>query len=91
MELDMTVLISTLTIKGQTTVPEAVRNALPIKPGQRLSWEIHDGFLTVRPVRDLAELAGCLKSDNPPVSTEDIRKAAGQGRARQMARKYGKA
>lgn len=87
----MTMLISTLTSKGQTTVPEAARNALPLKVGQRLSWEVHDGFLTVRPVRDIQELSGCLKSDLPPVSVEDMKKAAKESRAHHLSRKYGKA
>ena len=87
----MTTFISTLTSKGQTTVPEAARNALPLKVGQRLAWEIHDGFLMVRPVRDIQELAGCLKSDQPPVPVEDMKKAAKESRSRHLSRKYGKA
>ena len=87
----MAVLVSKLTSKGQTTIPELARDALPIKPGQRLAWEINDGFLTVRPVRDLEELAGCLKSDKPSVSTEQMNHAVKEARAKHQARKYGKA
>jgi antitoxin PrlF len=85
----MRILTSTLTSKGQTTVPEAARLALPLKPGQRLSWEIKDGFLTVRPVRDLNELAGCLKSGNSAVSVKDMKKGAREARLKHAAQERG--
>lgn len=70
-------------------MPEAARLALPLKAGQRLSWEIKDGFLTVRPVRDISQLAGCLKSGKPAVSVEDMKKAAREARARRAAKRRG--
>lgn len=82
----MRVLTSTLTAKGQTTVPEAARVALPLKPGQRLSWEIKEGFLTVRPVRDIDELAGCLKSDKRARSVEQMKKAAREAHVKHAAK-----
>ncbi len=87
----MAVLVSKLTSKGQTTIPEPERDALPIKPGQHLAWEINDGFLTVRAVRDLTELAGCLKGDKPSVSIKQMKQAVKEARAKRLARKYGKA
>jgi antitoxin PrlF len=87
----MAVLVSKLTSKGQTTIPELAREAIPIRPGQRLSWEINDGFLTVRPIRDLSELAGCLKSEKPPVSVAEMKEAVKEARANHLTRKYGKA
>jgi antitoxin PrlF len=87
----MAVLVSKLTSKGQTTIPGPAREALSIKPGQRLAWEINDGFLTVRPVRDLSELAGCLKSEQPTVSVEEMNQTVKQARADHLSRKYGKA
>ena len=87
----MAVLVSTLTSKGQTTIPEPARDALPLKPGQRLAWEINDGFLTVRPVRDLSALAGCLKGDQPSVSVDDMKQAVKAARAKRLAKNYGKA
>ncbi|HEX8411170.1 MAG TPA: type II toxin-antitoxin system PrlF family antitoxin [Thermoanaerobaculia bacterium] len=38
---------STLTSKGQTTVPKEVREALDLDPGAKLSWEIRGGKITV--------------------------------------------
>jgi len=43
-------LTSTLTDKGQTTVPQAVREALGVKARQQLEWTIRkDGTVLVRP------------------------------------------
>ena len=58
--------ISTLTDKGQTTVPQEVREALCVAPRQRLAWEVRkDGSALVRPVPSVLELAGSWKSDVP--------------------------
>ena len=55
--------ISTLTDKGQTTVPQEIRQALGVAPRQRLTWELRqDGSAVVRPIPSVMELAGSLKS-----------------------------
>lgn len=38
---------STLTSKGQTTVPKEVREALDLEPGAKLSWDIRGGKVEV--------------------------------------------
>jgi len=54
---------STLTDKGQTTVPQEIRDALQMKPRQRMSWSLNgDGSVVVRPQPSALELFGCLKS-----------------------------
>ena len=42
---------STLTEDGKTTVPEEIREALGVKPGEKLTWEIRDGKVAVGPER----------------------------------------
>jgi antitoxin PrlF len=39
---------SRITSKGQTTVPQAVREALDIGPGDRISYELKGDFAVVR-------------------------------------------
>ena len=54
---------STITDKGQTTVPKKVRDALGIKPRQRLQWNVaKDGTVVVRPEPSPLALFGSLKS-----------------------------
>lgn len=38
---------STLTSKGQTTVPKEIRDALKLEPGTKLTWELHGGKVTL--------------------------------------------
>lgn len=53
---------STLTDKGQTTVPQEVRQALGIKPRQQLEWTVRrDGTALVRPRAGAPELFGSLR------------------------------
>ena len=56
----MTIELATLTAKGQVTVPKAVREALGLRQGDQLSWELEDGAVRVKVVTplDLAYLQG---------------------------------
>jgi bifunctional DNA-binding transcriptional regulator/antitoxin component of YhaV-PrlF toxin-antitoxin module len=55
---------STLTAKGQTTVPQAIRDALQAQAGSRLTWSLMpDGAVIVRAkTKSLIDLAGMLKA-----------------------------
>ena len=57
---------STVTDKGQTTVPLEVREALKVKPRQQLEWTIQkDGTAVVQPQRSALDLFGSLKPPKP--------------------------
>jgi antitoxin PrlF len=52
---------STVTSKGQTTIPKEVRDALGIKEGTPLRWKLENGVLTVRPkTKRIEDFAGLL-------------------------------
>ncbi|MBB1077765.1 type II toxin-antitoxin system PrlF family antitoxin [Rhodoferax sp. 4810] len=55
---------STVTIKGQTTVPQPIRDALHAQPGTRLTWNLMpDGAVIVRAkTRSVLDLAGTLQA-----------------------------
>ena len=67
---------STITAKGQTTVPRQVREKLGVGPGTRLVWHVMpNGSLIVRAkTRSLLDLAGSLQSpDGECVPVEDLK------------------
>ncbi len=66
---------STITAKGQTTVPREVREKLGAGPGTRLMWHVMpDGSLIVRAkTRSILDMAGSLKApDGKRVSIADM-------------------
>jgi bifunctional DNA-binding transcriptional regulator/antitoxin component of YhaV-PrlF toxin-antitoxin module len=78
---------STLTDNGQTTVPKEVRDALNVKPRQRLQWELGaDGSATVRPEPSALSLFASLKSPKKFRGPREEKAAMRRHAARQAAR-----
>jgi AbrB family looped-hinge helix DNA binding protein len=75
---------STVTSKGQITVPKAVRERLALRPGDRLSFVIHDdGTVTIEAETvDLPSLKGVVKSGARHVSVEQMDDAIKRGATR---------
>lgn len=66
---------STLTAKGQTTVPAQVRAQVGAAPGTRLVWHVMpDGSIIVRAkTRSILDLAGSLRAPKGKhVAVEDM-------------------
>ena len=58
--------VSTMTSKGQTTVPKEVRDVLDLEPGAKLTWEIRGGRVAITTERPLLwELEGFIKHGEP--------------------------
>jgi AbrB family looped-hinge helix DNA binding protein len=75
------ILTSTITERGQTTIPAEVRKALSLKPHQRLTYEIRNDGVVVRPeTENLMDLEGALKSRVPAGSKMEERQKARQAR-----------
>lgn len=54
--------VSTITSKGQTTVPKEVREALDLEPGSKLRWEVRGGKVAITTERPaLYDLEGFIK------------------------------
>ena len=67
---------STVTAKGQTTIPKAIREHLGLKPGAKVKFFVgHDGRVFMLPVRPISELRGIVKHDGPPVRIEEMNEA----------------
>jgi AbrB family looped-hinge helix DNA binding protein len=68
---------STVTKKGQTTIPIEVRTALKIQPGDRLVFKLEGSRATIQVHPGARSLAGALASTKGSnLSFTEIRKAA---------------
>lgn len=72
---------STLTSKGQTTVPKEVREVLDLGKGDKLTWEIRGGRVAVTTERpSLLDFEGFIKNSSGDVVAEiaEARKRRGR-------------
>jgi len=66
---------STLTSKGQTTIPKEIRDRLGMKPGDRMTFTIMpDGTVLLRiKNKSILDLAGTLRrKGRPPLRIEQL-------------------
>ena len=72
---------SALTVKGQATIPKAIREHLRLKPGDRVKFFVHpDGSVVLLPKLPAAALRGIIKSTRGrPVTIEEMTEAAAEG------------
>ena len=72
---------STITSRGQTTIPRDIRKKMHLQEGDRIEWvERNDGHIEIIPItRDAEDVAGMF-SDwvKKPVSIDDMNKRAKQ-------------
>jgi AbrB family looped-hinge helix DNA binding protein len=68
---------STVTSKGQTTIPAKIRKALRIKPGDKVEYELQGDHVTIRVHLGTRSLKGVLASKKGKgMSFAQIREAA---------------
>ena len=68
---------STVTSKGQTTIPQKIRKALRIKPGDKLEYAVEGDRATIRVDPGIRSLKGVLASKKGRrMSFAEIREAA---------------
>ena len=65
--------LATITAKGQVTIPKAIREALALRQGDQLRWDLDDGGVRVRLVTplDLTYLRGVEAGLQEWASSED--------------------
>ncbi len=70
---------SVITRKGQVTVPAEVRRRLRLERGDRIAFVVNDADVRlVKKGSVVAATAGIFKTDQPPLSAEQLRAAAEQ-------------
>jgi antitoxin PrlF len=74
---------SAITVKGQATIPKAIREHLGLKPGDRVKFFVHpDGSVVLLPKLSAAALRGIIKSRRRrPVTIGEMTEAAAEGAA----------
>lgn len=72
---------SSITVKGQATIPKAIREYLGLQPGDRLKFFLHpDGSVVLLPKVSSFALRGIVKSRLArPVTTEQMNRAIADG------------
>ncbi len=70
---------SSVTKKGQTTLPKPVRESLGLQAGDRVRYVIADGEVRILPVRPISRLFGALRHDGPAVTVEEMERAIADG------------
>ena len=66
---------SSVTKKGQTTLPKPVRESLGLLAGDRVRYVISDGEVRILPVRPIGRLFGALHRDGPAVTLGEMEQA----------------
>ena len=80
-------LTSTITTKGQTTVPKEVRKFLGLGPRQKIVYKIEKSGVRIEPAgKSLMSMAGALASEQPMLSKEQERKIAQNALAQRNAK-----
>ena len=72
---------STITSKGQTTLPKAIRDSLALRPGDKVRYVVLDKAVLIMPVRPTSLLFRSLKYDGSVVALEDMDRAVAEGAA----------
>ena len=71
---------SAITVKGQATIPKAIREHLRLKPGDRVKFFVHpDGTVVLLPKLPVSALRGILARARRPVTLERMREAIAEG------------
>lgn len=75
---------TTVSVRGQTVIPQEIREQLGIVPQTTLEWEVRDGVIIVYPIPiDTVHAArGILKEQGP--TTEDLMIERRQERQREQ-------
>jgi antitoxin PrlF len=78
---------STLTSKGQITIPKEMRDKLNLAPGDKVKFFIQpDGNLVILPKLPITALKGMVRPIGRPVSLEEMDAAIAKGATRRYRR-----
>jgi AbrB family looped-hinge helix DNA binding protein len=79
--------ITTVTTKGQVTIPIELRRELGIEPGDRIQFESGEGGLQLRRIPSIESVFGSVKPVRPGLTVEQAIREARAERGEVIARK----
>lgn len=78
---------TTVTQKGQATIPAPIRKKLGIKPNSKVVFELNEkNEAVIKPIPDFLTLRGSLKTDKP-FDIEDMDKAVEEAVVKEYVKK----
>jgi antitoxin PrlF len=77
---------STVTTKGQVTIPSKLRKALGLSPGKKVAFRLEDGKITLEPLKDDITAAFGLLKSRRGVSVDEMDEAIVQAVAERFSR-----
>ena len=82
---------STVTTKGQVTIPVEIRRLLQVKPYDRVAFVVKDEKVSiVRGESVVARTASALKQEKPALTAEELREVAEETIAKETVSRMGK-
>ncbi len=66
--------ITSISPKGQVTIPKKIRDYLKVKPKDKIEFEIEKGIVRLKPVKSLELNFGKVKPKEKPEDFKKIRK-----------------
>ncbi len=83
-------LLSTVTTKGQVTIPVEIRRRLGVNPHDKVAFVLDDDHVQlVRRGSVVDRTAGIFKTSQPPLTAEELRESAERAIAEDVAERMG--
>ena len=79
---------STVTRKGQVTIPKTIRDRLGIKEGEKVFFVVRGGEVVLKVLRgNILDLKGSVKPSARPEDFESVRRSVKQAVSKKVARR----
>ena len=78
--------VSTLTQKGQTTIPKEIRKFLKLEPNDKIFYQLEGQKVIIKPLKgNILDLKGSVTSQKKPVDFQKLRADTKKRVARKIA------
>lgn len=74
-----------ITSQGQINIPALIRRQLGLSKNSKAIISVKGGKMLVKPVKDLLELKGSIKTSKKPLSNEELHKIFAQEMAKRKS------